>query len=127
MPIINLTEWTVRLADENGEVYTTFEPAERNLTVHTKGDEIEVDGTPLEVTQVTSIEGLPQPEDGTYYIVPEPVVMLLNRSDLVAPDTGPSAIRNNDGSVHAVRRLYSIADLSEQAHTEQRDTSRQDE
>lgn len=109
MPIINLTKSTIRLVDKNGEVYKTFEPEGPRLTVHTKGEGIEIDGTPLEVTQVTSVEELPEPEDGTYYIVPQPVAMILDRSDLVTPDTGPSALRDEDGRVHAVRRLYGVA------------------
>lgn len=100
------------MADEDGEVYRTFEPAERSVTVRTKGEEIEIEDAPLEVAQVTSIEELPEPEEGTYYIVPQPVAMIHNRSDLVTPDTGPSAIRSEDGTVKAVRRLYSVVEES---------------
>lgn len=110
MPIVNLTEFTVRLADENGEVYKTFEPDGRSLTVQTEGEEVEVGDTPLEITKVASVEGLPEPENGTFYIVPQPVAMLVDRADLVTPDTGPSAIRGDDGTVQAVRRLYSVSE-----------------
>lgn len=108
MPIVNLTKLTIRLADENDEVYATFEPDDE-LEVKSSGEEVEVDGVPVELTSVTGVEGLPDPQDGTYYIVPQPVAYTHNRSDLIMPDTGPTAIRNDDGTVHAVRRLYSVS------------------
>ena len=108
MPIVNLTDLTIRLADENDEVYKTFEPGDGSITVRSRGEEDEVDGAPIEVTYVTGVEGLPEPEDGTYYLVPQPVAYVLNRPDLLMPDTGPSAIREEDGKVYAVRRLYSV-------------------
>lgn len=109
MPIINLTNLTVRLADEQGEVYATFEPSEAPLRLQTTGDEEVVDGVPIDVTRVASVEGLPEPEEGTYYIVPQPVAHAYNRPDFVTPDTGPSALRNDDGTVRAVRRLFSVS------------------
>lgn len=109
MPIINLTKLTVRLADERDEVYQTFEPSGDGMQVHTRGDEVEVDGVPVEVTHVTEVEGLPDPAEDTYYIVPQPVAYVINRPDLIMPDTGPSAIRDEDGKVYAVRRLYSVS------------------
>ena len=113
MPIINLTDLTIRLADDNDEVYKTFEPGEQRLKIRSKGQEDHVDGAPVEITYVTGIEGLPEPEDGTYYIVPQPVAYVLNRPDFLMPDTGPSAIRDEDSKVYAVRRLYSVTQPSE--------------
>ena len=108
MPIINLTDLTIRLADENDEVYKTFEPGEKSLTIHSRGEENKVDEAPVDITYVTEIEGLPDPEEGTYYIVPQPVAYVINRPDLLMPDTGPSAIRDEESKVYAVRRLYSV-------------------
>jgi hypothetical protein len=109
MPIVNLTKLTIRLANDDDEVYQTFEPDDASMTVQTRGVDTREDGVPIVQTTVTDIDGLPDPEPGTYYIVPQPVAYTLNRSDLLTPDTGPSAIRNEDGTVYAVRRLYSIA------------------
>lgn len=48
---------------------------------------------------------VPEPEEGTVYIVSSLVKQQLpNRYDVVAPDTGPSAIREN-GQVVAVTRF----------------------
>lgn len=108
MPIVNLTELTIRIADENDDVYATFEPGDHPVKVHSTGNNEDVDGVPVGITHVTSVEGLPDPEDGTYYIVPQPVAKVLNRPDIVTPDTGPSAIRDENDKVYAVRRLFSV-------------------
>lgn len=110
MPIINLTNVTVRLADEDGDVYQTFEPDDRQIRLKTQGEEHEVDGVPIEITRVTGTEGAPEPEDGTFYIVPQPVAQTSGRADFVTPDTGPSAIREEDGKVHACRRLFNVVE-----------------
>ena len=115
MPIINLTNLTVRLADDQDEVYATFEPAGTALRLQTAADENIVEGVPIDVTRLVSVEGLPDPDEGTYYIVPQPVAHAYNRPDLVTPDTGPSAIRNEKGEVYAVRRLFSVS--KDEKHT----------
>ncbi len=108
MPIVNLTNVTVRLADESGDVYATFEPSGDAVTIHSNGQEHEVDGVPVEVTRITAVDGLPEPEDGTFYIVPQPVAQFSRRPDFVTPDTGPSAILDDDQKVYATRRLFSV-------------------
>lgn len=107
MPIINLMNLTVRLADENDAVYATFEPGDA-LHLETTGNEEVVDNVPIDVTRILSVADLPEPRDGTYYIVPQPVAHAFNRPDFVTPDTGPSAIRDESGTVYAVRRLFSV-------------------
>lgn len=114
MPIINLTGVTVRIADDNDDVYKTIEPDERSVRVRSSGKETEVDGVLIETTRVTHVEGLPEPEEGTYYIVPQPVARIVSdRPDLVTPDTGPSAIRDKNQEVYAVRRLFSVSRSAE--------------
>lgn len=116
MPIINLTNVTVRLIPEDYDggtdvdeaIYETFEPSDEDIEVKTKGEEHDVDGVPVEITYVTGVEGLPDAEDGTFYIVPQAVAKAYNRPDFVTPDTGPSAVRNDDGKVYACRRLFGI-------------------
>lgn len=108
MPIINLTKLTVRIAYEDGTVYQTFEPSGDKIIAETTGKQVEIDGIPVELSHVTSVKGLPDLQEGTYYIVPEPLSKVLNRADLVAPDTGPTAIRDENGNVYAVRRLFNL-------------------
>ena len=51
-----------------------------------------------------TMEGLPEPVAGVVYIVSDMVLSALagSRADVVAPDTGPDAIREN-GQIKAVR------------------------
>jgi hypothetical protein len=116
MPIINLTNVPVRLLPEDYDgstdvdeaIYETFDPSDQQVEIQTRGEEYEVDGVPVEVTYVTGIEGLPDVDDGTYYIVPQPVAKRSDRPDLLTPDTGPSAVRDESGKVYACRRLFSV-------------------
>jgi hypothetical protein len=118
MPIVNLTNVTVRLIPEDYDestdvdeaIYETFEPSDRQIEVQTRGEEHEVDGVPIEVTYVTGADGLPAPEDGMYYIVPQPVAKVSQRADFLTPDTGPSAVRDERGKVYACRRLFSVVE-----------------
>ena len=50
------------------------------------------------------VEGLPEPSPDTVYVVSAMVLSALSgsRADVVAPDTGPDAIREN-GQIKAVR------------------------
>ena len=109
MPIVNLTDLTIRLKDEAGNVYKTFEPAERSITIHARGQEHDVDGVLVNVTVVTGVDGLPEPAEGMFYIVPQPVAYTHNRADFVTPDTGPTATLDEQQRVYAVRRLYSVS------------------
>jgi hypothetical protein len=55
------------------------------------------------------VEGLPEPVEGALYIVSMLVAQRAMRSDVVSPDSGPSAIRFKDGpnkgQIEAVRAL----------------------
>lgn len=58
------------------------------------------------------VEGVPEPETDTYYIVSSLVLEALRgsgRTDVLAPDTGPeSAIRDDEGRIVAVRRFITV-------------------
>lgn len=58
------------------------------------------------------VEGLPDPQEDTVYIVSTRVLLALRekgvmRDDVVAPDTGPTAIRLG-GHIQAVRRFVTL-------------------
>lgn len=48
--------------------------------------------------------GLPEVKEGVFYIVSWVVKSSSNRTDLIAPDTGKTAIRDNNGFIIAVTR-----------------------
>lgn len=64
---------------------------------------------PLVETKFGALEGLPEPEEGTVYIVSALALQAAKtagRTDVIAPDTGPqSAVRDGDGNILGVRRF----------------------
>ena len=61
-------------------------------------------GVPVVTTRFGRVIGLPDPEPGKLYIVSSLVAQHVRRSDVLAPDTGPTAIREG-GQIVAVTRL----------------------
>lgn len=74
-------------------------------------DAVRVGGEEIDVllTQFgEEITGLPAPQSGTYYIVSPLLAMACpDRSDLLAPATGPNddPVRDEEGRIAAVRRF----------------------
>jgi hypothetical protein len=58
-----------------------------------------------------TVEGLPYPVNGVVYLV-SPLVLehVRGRDDVLAPDTGPTAIRDAAGQIEAVQRLIRAGD-----------------
>jgi hypothetical protein len=67
-----------------------------------------VDGVPLVRQEFGEIENLPDSVDGVIYVTSTLVAQRAKRPDVVSPDTGPKAIREN-GQVVAVRALQVFA------------------
>jgi hypothetical protein len=68
----------------------------------------ELEGIPLVRTVKGAVENIPASEAGVVYIVSGMVLEELKgsgRTDVVAPDTGATAIRNQKGHIDAVTRL----------------------
>ena len=66
----------------------------------------ETHGVPVVSTILRDISGLPGPRPGTVYLVSSIVAQAVpDRRDVVAPDTGPSAVRDENGQIVAVTRL----------------------
>jgi hypothetical protein len=53
----------------------------------------------------TEVTGLPDPEENTFFIVSAMVFDSTSRTDVVAPDTGKTAIRNDKGQIESVIRF----------------------
>jgi hypothetical protein len=64
-------------------------------------------GIPVMKTEFSKIINLPQPEEGTYYIVNRITMdyVPIDRHDVFSVDTGPTAIRDQSGQVVAVTQL----------------------
>lgn len=62
-----------------------------------------INGWPLSKIYYGPPAGLPEPREGVFLIVSNIVLNTVARDDIIAPDTGPTAIRDPYGSVVAVR------------------------
>ena len=65
----------------------------------------DVNGIPCVSQTQGDVEGLPDPQTGTIYIVSAIVLNASDRTDLVAPDTGKTCIRDESGRIRAVTRF----------------------
>jgi len=75
----------------------------RVATIETPSEEIE--GIPAVSQKMGDIEGLPNPEEGVFFLVSAMVFGASDRQDLLAPDTGKTCIRDDQGRIQAVTRL----------------------
>ena len=64
-------------------------------------------GIPIAKTNFLKLVNLPDPEDGTYYIVSRLCMDYIpfGREDVFCVDTGPTSIRDVNGQVVAVTQL----------------------
>lgn len=104
---INLTPHaiTVCLPTSFGSNRYTYEPSGTVARCAVVREEIPMVGPFRCIRQTTGdVEGLPERQPATFYIVSGMVLQALNgsRPDVVAPDTGPDAVREN-GQIVAVR------------------------
>jgi hypothetical protein len=105
--LVNLTPHEVRIIGVNGEI--TIPPsgqvARVSVTQETVGVVV-VEGVevPLKRTKYGEVMGVPEPEEGTYYIVSQLVLAAADRDDLVAPDTA-NAVRDENGQIVGVPGL----------------------
>ena len=101
MRYINLTPHDVSVQTEG--CFSTFSASgviarvESRHVISSKYDEI-----PLFSVEYGDVYGLPEPEEGTLYIVSLLVMQASSRTDLVAPASGhPDVVRVN-GQIHSV-------------------------
>jgi hypothetical protein len=92
MQLINLTPHKINIHGK------TIDPTGYVSRVNNVQSQVDtVDGIPILVTTVTEATHLPEPEKGTYFIVPAIVRMSVpKRKDLLSP---VKLIRNKDGDV----------------------------
>lgn len=98
MNIINLTPHTIVVEKPNGE-RVSFPPSGTVARVAVRNvPDSPLDGIPVSRPEYGPVEGLPNPEEGTTYIVSMLVGgRVSGRSDIVGPDSGPTAIRFTEG------------------------------
>ena len=106
MEIVNLTPHEIIVRLLGGD--RVFPPSGQVARCQPVSESVgEVDGIPVVRSAFGALEGLPEPRQGTIYLVSTPAAQkaaALGRTDVVSPDTGPTAIREN-GQVKAVIRF----------------------
>jgi len=87
-------------------IETVFQPSgiiPRVGTIETPAAEVE--GIPCVAQVMGQVEGLPSLEPGVFLLVSALVFGACGRTDLLAPDTGKGAIRDEQGRILAVTRM----------------------
>lgn len=112
MNIINLTPHTVVIALDGNDTTITIPPAlgpdGKPTPARVSTQQVpagNVNGIPVVSTVYGDVVGLPDPKPDTIYIVSALVLGRVERPDVFAPDTGPTAIRDEKGNIVAVTRL----------------------
>ncbi len=88
--------------------YGTLPKADKPCRVDTQQVVIgKISGIPIVKTYFKGLDNLPDPEEGTYFIVNRITMdyIPIFREDVFCVDTGPSAIRDENGQVVAVTQL----------------------
>ena len=112
MKVVNLTAHSINVI--LGEQNIAY-PSEGLARVKTEEKIIgTVDGIPVVKTVYTTVEGLPDPEEDTVYLVSTLVLQALKangikRNDCLAPNTGLSgAIRDDQGRIVGVKGFQTL-------------------
>lgn len=86
MKIVNLTPHELKLHNEAGELVATIAPDGRAPRVNMTRVRVgEVGGVPMFRSEAGEITDLPEPEDGTVFVVSGLVRAAVNRPDLWQP------------------------------------------
>lgn len=109
MNVVNLTPHAINILSENGEQIVNY-PASGNVArcgnVNTSLGEM--DGVPVITQGFGEVSGVPEPVDGTIYLVSMVVGSALKgqRDDIYGPATDPAnAVRNEKGHIVGVKAL----------------------
>jgi len=106
--IVNLTPHAITVRTDAGD--RTFQPC--GTVARVSQDTMDagfVAGIPVVKKTTGQVTGLPDPAADTVYIVSAMVLAAVSdRSDVFAPDTGSTAIRNDKGHIVAVRGFVAV-------------------
>ena len=122
MEFINLTPHaiTIIFSLSKGELTHTVPPSGSIARVAMREEDagllLDGDASVQVITRHAGrVEGVPDPDPdlGKFYLVSSMVLDAMHqhddiRSDVYAPDTGPTAVRNDKGHIIAVRRLVGL-------------------
>lgn len=101
--IINATPHAVNLVNDEGDILRTFKPEISVRVASTCKVVDEIAGIPIDYTTFGEVEGLPEYQNGVYYIVSRLVKQALpDREDLLCPG---QQVRDSAGRVIGCKSL----------------------
>jgi hypothetical protein len=107
--LINLTPHAISVRDGGNYIDLASQGTARIEEIEMGGTELPYGTHPVAVclTGLGLVIGLPEPAADTIYVVSMPVAQFVgsSRPDVVSPDTGSTAIRDEQGRIVAVRRF----------------------
>jgi len=112
--LINLTPHEIVVFDSSDNVVLRIPPSGQIARVATHEKVVgSVNGVPLVTTEYGAVEGLPDPQPGTIFIVSLLVLQAMagKRKDIVAPNTAPTplgAVRDAQGRIIGVRSFVTL-------------------
>ncbi len=107
MKLINVTPHAITVVGEDGASVMLAPSGVVARVATTRTDEVRA-GFRFTSTVFGAVEGLPCPEEGTVFVASTLVAQAAKRPDVVSPDTGPTAVREN-GQVVAVKGFQVFA------------------
>ena len=113
MKFVNLTPHDIVVQLDAGTITIPASGIQARCSVFSvPAGTLKVDNIDIPVNTVVygNIVGLPDPHNDTIYITSSLVAQRAARPDVLAPDTGASAIRNDAGQIVAVTALQTFAD-----------------
>lgn len=113
MRLVNLTKRSLTLRDTNGEA-VKLAPDPRHIGLAAMGEHRAVDDGEghtfsLTIQRVREVKAMPEPVEGTLYIVPVEVAMVLqeHRDDVAFP-AEEVRVRDHEGQVRRVTHLRRV-------------------
>jgi hypothetical protein len=110
--IVNLTPHDVVIYDQSGKnIIMQIPPTAPAARVQSETLVIDdIDGVPVTCIKYGKVENLPEPREGTVYIVSMLVQQALpQRTDLLRPDTSPqNVVRDAAGQILGVKALAAL-------------------
>ena len=117
MKIVNLTPHDIVVIAEDGSEIRRYPASGQVARAKTETVVVgEIDGVPVARQAFGDVQGLPDPQPDTLYIVSMVVGQALggSRTDVLGPDTSPAgAVRDAEGRIIGTRRLVAYADVVE--------------
>jgi len=118
MKFVNCTPHDIVIFDAEGTKEIARFPAEKGREARVDEQDVNhgtLNGIEVKQRSYDKIIGLPEPDEDTYYIV-SMIVLLANeileppywRNDLISPDTGNGAVRNEKGMIVGTKNFVCL-------------------